>query len=120
MKGKLRVIQPDGTITITNYDDRITLDDLQDAVEGFIEVVPYFFSIDDPEVGARVRCVAFCNEDGKLEAQPYNLAAQSLWQDALDAFFADALDKGRHVGNNDRLVGPVAIVTGDDEFLAAL
>jgi hypothetical protein len=120
MKGKLWLIRPgETTPTVIQYDEVIMLDDLQDAVGGFIETVPFFFSFHDPDEGRRVRCVAFCHEEGKLEGLPYNHGAQLLWQAALDAFFAEAND-GKPVTNDDQLVGPIVIVTGDDEFLAAL
>jgi hypothetical protein len=79
---------------------------LRNAVGGDIEAVPYFTRYRGQ------RCVALCNEHGKLRSLPYNQTATAVWRIALrDAEVA-------HL--NDYLAGPVAVVTGDADFMAAL
>jgi hypothetical protein len=51
----------------------------------------------------------FCNENGKIERLPVNRGATLLWRAV-----AGIVDGG------DYLAGPVAIVTGDAEFMADL
>ena len=93
------------------YDNaELPLDALQDAVGGYIEVVPHFDTM--LVEGRRERCAVFCNETGKLHDLPRNKHATALWRSAV-----------RHRGLPpiiDELVGPVAICLGDDEWLASL
>lgn len=120
MHGKMIVFRPGvADPTVTSYDTALPFAALPNAVGGYIELVPYFTSYHDPERGCPVFCYAFCNEDGKRLELPVNHAGQALWQDALDRFFAEARG-AQPVKNHDILVGPLAIVTGDDEFLAEL
>jgi hypothetical protein len=57
----------------------------------------------------------FCNEHGKIEGLGVNQRATRLWGEAIAADFGH---KGTPQG--DYLVGPIAIVIGDAEFLAEL
>lgn len=92
---------------------------LQGAVGGYIEAIPGFEWIEHS--GVWRRCVAFCNETGKLDAMPLNSQATRLWDAAL---------KRRSPGSGglrgpsgelaDILVGPIAIIYGDDELMGAL
>jgi hypothetical protein len=114
MQGKLAVIMPGDSIastTIVYTDGAPTLDELQGAVGGSIELVPHFDTI--LHEGQRIGCVVFCNEEGKLADSPrVNPQATGLWRSAV-----------RHRGLppiDDVLVGPIVILTGDDEFFAAL
>src|SRR5262245_34149875 len=78
---------------------------------GYLEVVPYFKSIEHN--GVRRDCVAFCDEDGKRKQLPYNPVAQARWEQAMR----------RAVGcgpNPDYLVGQIAVLFGDHEFMEAL
>jgi hypothetical protein len=87
-----------------------SLEALQEAVGGFIEAVPYFDTY--THEGELCRCVAFCNEEGKLKELAVNLEAMKSWIPALKAHGIDKIF--------DVLVGPVAIVFGDEEFMRAL
>lgn len=109
MRGKLTIISPDGVITYKDVAAPL-LDDLQEAVEGSIETVPYWTRWHDRSTRQEFPCVAFCNEEGKLKGLEANLVATFLWQ----------VNSPRGRATGDLLVGPVVIVTGDDEFLAAL
>lgn len=103
-----------------------TLEQLQEAVDGYIERVPYFDTIDVS--GVVCGCVAYCNEDGKNLNLPMNLGATRAWHHALQRI----LDKdgkrvyphglfskdGGQAGNPvDLLVGSVIVVAGDAEFM---
>lgn len=103
MKGRLTVIGTDYMETTLDLSNTPPLEVLQAAVEGHIEVVPLFNTF------RGASCVAFCNEDGKLEGMIRNILAQELWETAAGC-----------VISGDFLVGPIAIVTGDDELLRSL
>lgn len=94
---------------IKTYTTAIPLEELQTAVGGFIETVPYLSSITIDEIGPH-KCVAFCNEEGKLIGLPLNVVATKMWADQLPEHFA----------LNDALYGDVIFVWGDDEFMSAL
>jgi hypothetical protein len=87
--------------TVTDFDKVPTLAELQAAVGGYIETVPFF---DKVEVdGKAVPCIAFCNEEGKLQRLPVNDLATFLWA---------------QLGmQSDFLVGPVCIIYGDEKLL---
>lgn len=103
MKGALTIIHPSGEITRKEYTAEIPLEDLNKAVGGYIELVPYFNDYKG------VNCRAFCNEYGKINGLPYNEPATALWERAF----------GKSV-RPDFLVGSIAIVTGDREFMSEL
>jgi hypothetical protein len=86
---------------------------LQQAVGGYIELVPYLDHIDYD--GKREPCLAFCNEHGKLEQQAFNRAATEIWEKAVGAALRD-----RSGNYKDFLVGRIIILFGDAEFMAAL
>jgi hypothetical protein len=100
---RLIVIQPDSTVTVRPLDGPPGLQELQEAVRGHIEVVPWFTAF------CGFPCVAFCNEEGKLEGMPVNAVATMHWVMAV----------GRQI-DNDVLVGPVVIITGPQSFLEQL
>lgn len=97
----------------------------QAAVGGWIEFVPNLTTIELG--GAIVPCAAFCNEEGKLQSLPINHPATVLWDRALRRVKDEAGARlypngifgadGRVV---DVLMGPIAVVCGDDEFMAEL
>jgi hypothetical protein len=99
MKGKLTTIKATGKIEATDYIAPPGLDALQKAVGGYIEIVPGLITYEGAD------CVAFCNEEGKLNGLPFNEKATAAWQEAYGGPLGDVL------------LGDVAIVTGDNEFL---
>lgn len=105
MQGKSHLILSNNpaiiTNTITDPPGRL-LPLLQKAVGGYIEVIPGFVKFRDEE------CVAFCNEEGKLNGLPYNDVATMLWHGQFS------------FPVNDILVGNVIVITGDEEFLNGL
>lgn len=103
MRGTLTIIKADGTITEETLTTAPDIDKLQAAVGGWIETVPYFSKY------RGTNCVAFCNEEGKLEGLPPNHAATELWYAIVPR--ARGLDY---------LVGSIAIISGDDALLRQL
>lgn len=114
MKGTIVTISESGQVSKAEVTSpHNILKDLEKAVGGFIESVPYFEHIllKDGDKQWLQPCAAFCNEHGKLEQMDVNHVAQSLWATELD----------RHsIPIDDVLVGPVAIVYGDEDFMREL
>jgi Domain of unknown function (DUF3846) len=111
MQGKMFIIRENGDITMRHLTKPPELRELQMGVSspvandggiGFIEAIPNFDMYDGQ------RCRAFCNEEGKLNCLPLNVAATSAWCQSV----------GSAVG--DVLVGPIVILIGDEEFMEAL
>jgi hypothetical protein len=121
MKGKMLIYRPGDPPerTVTEYTAPIPLADLQAAVGGFIEAVPYWdrFEVD----GEVVRAVIWCNEEGKLTGLPRNVYMTDLWEKHLQT---QGMSRFRSSGDPrteaDFLVGSIAVVTGDDEFMDEL
>jgi hypothetical protein len=103
MKGNLIILKANGSVASASLDGPPSLDVLQTAVGGSIETVPYF----DKYNG--VSCVAFCNEEGKLDGLALNRQATQAWREVTG---------GRLT--HDVLVGDIAIIQGDDDLLRAL
>src|SRR5262245_10251427 len=121
VKGKILSIAPDGSESIREVEGEPTLEILQEAIGGgLIEVVPGFTSYrPDDRSGRIVTCVAFCDEEGKIEGQTINSKATMHWQRALMTGGHPGLigPSGQLV---DHLVGKIAIVWGDAAFMRAL
>jgi hypothetical protein len=83
-------------IRSSERDKQPEVQELQDIVDGYIEVVPYWTTYDGKP------CVAFCNEDGKQRALRPNRRATSLWYEKL-------FEQGDDVGG-DFLVGDVVLL----------
>ncbi len=109
MAYRLTTIRPCGQCTRVRQDSPPTLEQLQAAVGGYIQLVPLL----DRDPVERRGLKAFCNEDGKISSPPLplNQAATEIWARALaPVVLAD-----------DYLVGPVVFVQADtDEELWAL
>lgn len=86
------------------FDGKPSLSDLQKAVGGCIETIPMFTSYRGKP------CVAYCNEEGKLNGLPFNFEATELW-------VQNAVDNGA-MNVTDVLLGD--IVTGTKTELATL
>lgn len=102
MKGTLTVIKTSGEITSQDVTEKPTLETLQKSVGGLIEFIGSFSTYNGKP------CIAICNEEGKLHKLPFNSKATLAWDEATGGTYADIL------------VGDVLILTGDDEFLAAI
>jgi hypothetical protein len=100
MRGITHIIDADGDTIHGIHYTPLTLEFMQTCVGGPIEVVPHFTTY------MSSRCVAFCNEEGKLRDLPVNKEATMLWRQQFN--------------NPDILVGNILIVTGDEEFMESL
>jgi hypothetical protein len=122
MKGGIISIAPYNRptdLTFTPVEGEPKLELLKNAIGGgYIELVPGFDTIEQ-KPGEVVKCVAFCDEEGKLNGLPANTYATILWDKALRRHGGPGLLQ-RDGTAVDVLVGPIAIVIGDDEFMEAL
>lgn len=95
------------------------LDYIKGVIGGWLEYVSGFNTIEiEDDV---FHCVAYCNEEGKLQGQDINVAATHAWDKALRR--GDMHPNGilGSDGNPiDVLVGSVIVLFGDEEFMAAL
>lgn len=107
MKGTGLIFRPDTQKPeVVNFDEPVDIDYLQGIVGGYIELVPYFkYILHD---GVVTDCIVFCNEHGKDKKLPFNIEATARWINVRPREF------------NDRLVGNVIAVFGDDEFMESL
>lgn len=80
----------------------------QNAVGGYIEVVPSFTKC---EINGKIEnVITLCDEEGKLKNKPVNMKATELWHRNLG-----------HIGIDhpkDFLVGDIAFVYGDPKVMA--
>jgi len=107
MKGEAHVYRPgDSAPLVVRFDAAPPLEFLQEHITGYIEPVPFFTTYRGR------RCVAFCDEEGKRKGLAFNDMANRLWASC------DVPPPFELVG--DVLVGPVVILFGDSEFMAAL
>ena len=100
---RVTVIKTDGTISHVEQDTTPELKQLQDGVAGSIEVIPDFKYYEGEN------CVAFCNEEGKLEGLPFNGHATREWLQQSPVYL------GRDV-----LCGDIIIVSGTESALEEL
>jgi hypothetical protein len=61
------------------------LQELQDICDGYIEAVPHWVEHEG------MRCVVYCNEEGKMRDLPLNRRATLLWYAALGTPVDDVL-----------------------------
>lgn len=106
MRGLLITIHPAAdSFTMQPLDQVPQLETLQAVVGGNIEEVASLDTI------AGQRCVSFCNAEG-FEVLDPNPLATFMW--------AEARKVSAEPGPVTVLHGPVAVIIGDDELLAAL
>ncbi len=118
MRGTLIVFRPEQTeLDFREFDRPLTLEDLQKAVGGYVEHVQGFDTIGYG--GTVLDCAAFANEEGKLEHLALNRRATITWALALRRKGIDLYNKDGSTPK-DWLVGPVAVVFGDREFMREL
>lgn len=94
--GKITVIYENGE-TVSSPCSSLPLHKLQEMVGGPIQPVPKFYKYE------REKCVAYCNEEGKLNGNKLNLQATHLWYDQFPP-----------IVGIDALLGAVVIVQGAD------
>jgi len=114
MQGTMIVIEPNGLYHAKPLDAAPSLDSLQTAVGGYVELVASFDTI--RYSGEVSPCVVFCNEEGKLDGLPVNMIATALWDHALGRTTEATL--GRIP--DDVLCGAVVVILGDEELMQEL
>jgi len=118
MKGTLLIFRPhEGTPEVQEL-GRLSPADMLNTLRaaiggGWLEAVPHFTTV--LHGGAWHNCRAFCDEEGKLEHKQlaFNAKANQQWRIAMHRTAGCDPDP-------DYLVGPIAVVFGDDEFMEAL
>ena len=119
MKGTIVTIGIGGGKLTTTIEGAPQLETLKAGVGGgWIELIPQFDSY-EVAPGEVVSCVAFCDEEGKLKNLTTNNIATVLWDKAMRRAGGPGLLQ-RDGTAADYLVGQIAIVFGDDEFMEAL
>ena len=73
------VINPDGGISMTTLTEAPKYEQLKNAVDGYIETIPYFTKLKYLN-RHYVRGRAYCNEEGKLMGLPRNPRAEEFWR----------------------------------------
>jgi hypothetical protein len=106
MKGTIITIPVIGDITSEDVNTAHIYEKLRTAVGGYIEQVPLFHTF--MWNNEKRRCVVFCNEEGKVHDLPVNHRATFYWLNSLGHPIEDVL------------MGDVAVVIGDDEFMKDL
>jgi hypothetical protein len=102
MQGSMTIIKSSGLTVFQPFTEKPTLEEFQAIVGGNIELIPGFVTL-----GGAV-CIAYCNEEGKLNKLPFNATATALWDEATGGAFDDIL------------VGDVVVITGDEELMEAM
>lgn len=114
MKGTMMTIPANGPLASVALAEPPALETLQQAVGGFLEVVPHLRTLETKS--GTVPCVAFCNEEGKLDRPhplPKNPRANLLWSAAMQREYGCGPEP-------DYLVGTIVVLFGDDAFMETL
>jgi hypothetical protein len=118
MRGTLILMRPEREQPeLREFDRALTLDEMREVVGGDIEQVQGFKTIGYG--GTVMDCVALCNENGKQDNLPINHGATMAWGRALDRVGIELHDAKSGIPK-DWLVGPVAVIFGDREFMSEL
>jgi hypothetical protein len=119
MRGTMVIIRPGDTDLpeVREFARPVTLEELQTAVGGHVEVVPMFNTL--AFAATVLNCVAFCNEEGKLDHLPVNEGATMQWERALKRTGHSLRDDKTRIPK-DWLVGNIAVLFGDREFMGSL
>lgn len=133
MKGRMLVYTPFGSLSeppeITELSARPMYKELDELVDGFVEQVPWFVSIEID--GKLERCVALWTKHNRSGMNVVNHRATLLWEAALQRLGPGlSQTKGPPAGwgfsgmddeHQPRLLyGTVVVLTGDPEFVDLL
>mgnify|MGYP001549928524 CR=1 FL=1 len=94
------IIPLSGMITYRACTEAPSLEELQQEVGGYLQVIPRF----DKFHGEH--CVAFCDEEGSFKNMATNAIASKLWRE--------------QAGHSGSLRGTVVVLYGDDAFMEAI
>lgn len=112
MIGTFTVIKADGTITSEQLTAAPAYEKIKAGLNnGPLEAVPLF----DEYLGKR--CIVFCDEEGRNNGLRRNLAATALWHNRIRAQGHDPMRVLTPPDAIDGLVGPIVIISGDEELL---
>jgi hypothetical protein len=118
MRGTMLIFRPGNSAPeAKHYKQSPSLEELHTAVGGYLEIVPDFKTI--AYAGTVMNCQALCNENGKLNHLPVNEGATYAWEHALRREGLSLLDDKTRT-YKDYLVGQIAVLFGDAEFMASL
>ena len=117
MRGRLLVFVPHALPQVTEFSRPPTLEEVQAVIGGDLQVVPGFRSIRYGDVV--MDCFALCNANGKRKGLAINNVATIAWKEALRRAVEAGLWRSE-VMPTDSLVGTVAVLFGDREFMDAL
>lgn len=115
MEGTAIVYHADGTVNLHGpLREQPNLKWLKEQVNGYIQLIPLFQKIKIG--GIEHECIAYCNEEGKLNLLPFNRTATELWDASIKAINRGTLrdNEGKY---HDVLVGSIVVVFGDEEFM---
>ena len=102
MQGTLTLISEAGLISDVGVTNPRTYKEIKKLLNGgMLQLIPHFDTYNNKP------CHAYCDDEGKIKQLPINEFATILWMTQLPSPIDDVL------------VGPIVIVTGDDEFMAA-
>ena len=117
MRGTMLVFQPHSVPQVREFSQPPTLEEVQAVVGGDLQLVPGFRTIRYGDVV--MDCFALCDANGTHKGLATNNLATIAWKEALRR----AIDAGlwrSEVMPTDPLVGSVAVLFGDREFMDAL
>ena len=77
MAYRIYILKSDGTRMVTEQPKAPELEQLQAAVGGYIETIPYFTKFEGLKRGR-----AYCNEEGLVKGLPFNRDATKAWREA--------------------------------------
>lgn len=132
MRGAIYVFHAPSSWEVIELTEPPLLERLQQLVGGYIESVPewhLFRPLANTIVGDPTRpfcsCVAYCDENGKLNGHLHNSRATIEWDFGLrqlrdrynNPVFPSGLIDPRTGGPSDHLVGTVVVVIGDEAFM---
>lgn len=112
MKGTFTIIKPDGTVTSEPLTAPAEYNKIKAGLDGgFLEHVPMF----DQYEG--VECIVFCDEDGRGKGLVPNSRATALWHAGIRTGGREPSDTLTALDVIVGLVGPIVIISGDEELL---
>lgn len=112
MRGTFTVIKADGSSATQPVNKTPEYEMIKGGLDnGPLEAVPLF----DEYKGER--CIVFCDEDGRNKGLPPNYTATALWHAGIRANGREPSQVLTPLDVVVGLVGPIVIISGDEELL---